>query len=205
MSSSSDPSPAATPNVGERLAGQEQRLRLLFHHLAGRAVRARIEADDLVQEVFLRVVTASGGLPPWERGEGPLWRFLAHLARNTVVDAARSIRAAKRSGREVALTRSDWSRAGPRASQLLAETAGPATRAVASETTQRLLARFQNLSPEHRRVIGLRQFEGLGARETARRMGRSESAIHSLYRRALAMWHQGLERSPDSGDESPAP
>ena len=195
MSSSRVPPEAADRGpdalLGERLASHEQRLRLLLAHLAGRAVRARIEPDDLVQEVFLRAVSTSGG-------------FLSRLARNTVVDAARSIRAAKRSGREVALARSDWSRAGPRASQILAETAGPATRAAAAETTGALVRRFRELSPEHRRVIGLRQFEGHSARETARRMGRSEAAVHSLYRRALAAWHDGLERSDASGDESGA-
>lgn len=192
-------------DIGTRLAAHQQRLRLLLCHLAGRAVRARIELDDLVQEVFLRAVTSASSLPDPEPGDAPLWRFLARLARNTVIDAARSIRAVKRSGNTVPLTRSDWSRAGPTASQILAQTAGPATRVIAGETSKLLLERFQSLAPEHRRVIGLRQFEGLSARETARRMGRSETAVHSLYRRALAAWESGLEESGDSeasGDES---
>ena len=41
-------------------------------------------------------------------------------------------------------------------------------------------------------MIGLRQFEGLSARATAQRMGRSETAVHSLYRRALAALEQAL-------------
>jgi len=201
---STTPTPAK--DIGVRLAAKQQRLRLLLCHLAGRAVRARIELDDLVQEVFLRAVSSEASLPAPEPGDAALWRYLARLARNTVIDAARSIRAVKRSGNTVPLARSDWSRAGPTASQILAETAGPATRLIAGETSKRLLLRFQSLAPEHRRVIGLRQFEGLSARETAKRMGRSETAIHSLYRRALAAWESGLERSPEdstsSGDES---
>ena len=54
---------------------------------------------------------------------------------------------------------------------------------------------FLRLLPEHRRVLGLRQFEGLDARSTAQRMGRSETAVHSLYRRALAAWAEQRERS----------
>jgi DNA-directed RNA polymerase specialized sigma24 family protein len=37
-------------------------------------------------------------------------------------------------------------------------------------------------------VIGLRQFEGLTAAQAGARMGRSEAAVHSLYRRALESW-----------------
>ena len=48
------------------------------------------------------------------------------------------------------------------------------------------------LSAEHRRVLGLRQFEGLSAEQAARRMGRSATAVHSLYRRALLAWEQAL-------------
>jgi len=174
-------------------------------------VRARVELDDLVQEVFLRAVTGARSLPAPEPGDAALWRYLGRLARNSVVDAARSIRARKRDGNTLPLNHSDWSRAGPSASQILAETAGPATRLIAGETSRRLLERFQTLAPEHRRVIGLRQFEGLSARESAARMGRSETAVHSLYRRALAAWESGLDTSGDDaprtsatpGDESP--
>ena len=43
--------------------------------------------------------------------------------------------------------------------------------------------------------------EALGAREAARRMGRSETAIHSLYRRALEAW-QGDRILQGFSDES---
>jgi len=189
---------------GLRLAAQESRLRLLLAHLAGHAVRARVELDDLVQEVFLRALSAPSGLParePETDGEESLWRFLVTLAKHAVIDAARAIRARKRDGAVVRLVRSDWSQvAGPRESELLAHTAGPATRVVASETSRRLRERYESLSPEHRRVLGLRQFEGLSARETARRMGRSETAVHSLYRRALGAWEAGLEGALTDGE-----
>ena len=67
-----------------------------------------------------------------------------------------------------------------------------------------MLARsFLALPPEHRRVLGLRQFEGLSAEEAAARMGRSAAAVHSLYRRALQAWQAGLEQNPGLRDESP--
>jgi RNA polymerase sigma-70 factor (ECF subfamily) len=184
-------------NPGERLSTQERRLRLLLLHLAGRAVRARVEPEDLLQEVYLRALAHPRGLPDFEPGEGPLFAILASTARHVVVDAARAIRAAKRAGRTERLQRSDWSRAG---SGPPAPGAGPVTAALGAETSRALAECFLALPGEYRRVIGLRQFEGLSARQTAERMGRSETAVHSLYRRALAAWEQALP--PGARDES---
>ena len=176
----------------QRLWAFEPRLRLLFAHLAGRKLRERIEADDLVQETFLRAL-ATANLPP----EGELWPFLVHLARHVAIDAARALRAQKRSCAEQRLARSDWSRAGPHESQVAAATRGPATRVAEAESLERLAAAYARLTPEHRRVIGLRQFEGLSAAEAGARMGRSEVAVHSLYRRALEAWESAASPSAD--------
>jgi RNA polymerase sigma factor (sigma-70 family) len=174
--------------LAQRLWRFEPRLRLLFAHLAGRKLRERIEADDLVQETFLRALGSVQSLPPESAGEAELWRFLVHLARHVAVDAARAARAQKRSGLEQRLARSDWSTAGPHESQIAARTRGPATRAAEAESLERLAGAYLELAPEHRRVIGLRQFEGLSAAQAGQRMGRSEVAVHSLYRRALEAW-----------------
>lgn len=180
--------------VGDRLAAQSARLRLLLHHMAGRAVRARVDPDDLVQEVLLRALTAPGGLPDAEPGDAALYRWLRRIARNTVVDVARAIRAGKREARFEPLARSDWSRAGLRASGLGDPGPGPATRVAAREEEERIERAFESLAPDHRRVIGLRQFEGLTAEEAGLRMGRSEVAVHSLYRRALLAWEAAAAR-----------
>jgi DNA-directed RNA polymerase specialized sigma24 family protein len=63
------------------------------------------------------------------------------------------------------------------------------------EETARLVAAYERLAPDHRRVLGLRRFEGLDAREAGRRMGRSEAAVHSLYRRALLAWEEAARRA----------
>jgi RNA polymerase sigma factor (sigma-70 family) len=189
-------SAAAREDEGSRLAAQEGRLRLLLAHLAGRAVRARVEIDDLVQEVWMRLLTHGGGLPPPDSGDERLWARTRIVARHAVVDAARAIRSQKRSGKVVRLARSEWSRAGAgndaRESRIPQPGSGPATRAAGAEDHRRILEAFERLTPEHRRVIGLRQGEGLSARETSARMGRGEAAVHSLFRRALAAWEQEI-------------
>ena len=174
----------------DRLSEQSQWLYFLFAHLAGSRVRAHVEIEDLVQEVFLRALAAPSGLPGEELGETALRRFLARIARNCVFDVLRTLRAKKRQGIEVRITHSDWSVSGVNRDQLTSDTIGPATRAVRSEEHSHLMAAFEKLSGVHRRVIGLRQFEGLSAAETGRRMGCSAVAVHSLYRRALKEWSE---------------
>lgn len=189
---------------GERLMAVEPRLRLLFTHLAGPAVRARVGIDDLVQETYLRALRTAA-LPA---ADAELYRYLLTVARHCVVDAVRVIRAQKRAGREVALVHSDWSVYGIKVSDVCAETLGPLSRVVQVEETARLHAAFESLEADHRRVIGLRQFEGLSAKEAGQRMGRSETAVHSLFRRALQAWELagraalGGESGGDSGRAS---
>jgi RNA polymerase sigma factor (sigma-70 family) len=204
-----DHAPREVGDDCERLAAQGERLRMLLMHLASRAVRSRFELEDLLQEIYLRAVTAPSGLPPAVPGDGELWRFLVVLARHTVIDAARSIRAGKRAGTPLSL---DATRSGRRpsahegrlASAILAKSAGPSTRAAAAESARALAAAFDALPAEHRRVIGLRRFEALPARAAAERMGRSETAVHSLYRRALETWEENLRRAGVLGGESDA-
>ena len=208
QSSGSGSDPGADPDaLGREIAAHGPRLRLLLAHQAGRAVRARVELDDLVQEVLLRAWIARASLPAEPAARR---RFLARLARNVVVDVARALRAAKRDAGHApvgSLDRSAWSSAGH---DPAARTAGPATLAIRGEDAGRILAAFEGLAPEHRRVIGLRQLEGLSARETAARMGRSEAAIHSLFRRALVEWERaggvfGETRGESDADSRPDP
>ena len=186
--------------LGERLVAQGCWLRLLLMHLAGRKLRQGVELEDLAQEVYVRAVAHQHLVPPEEPKDLPLRRLLARLARTTVIDAVRAVRAAKRgAGRTpVRLARSDWSHSGLLENLVAGVQPGPATEAGQWDEQAKLLAAFERLPGDQRRVLGLRQFEGVSAAEAARRMGRSEDAIHALYRRALDGWGAWL-RGPGSG------
>jgi RNA polymerase sigma factor (sigma-70 family) len=186
--------------LGARLAGHAPRLRLLMAHLCGRSIRSRVEIEDLVQEVFLRALSTPGELPAGDalpgEAEPAVFRYLAAIARHVVVDAARAIRSQKRGGGSEPRRLDSSSASGLHASSIALKSSGPATRAGRAELGRELVEAFWQLEPDHRRVLGLRQFEGLPAAECARRMGRSEVAIHSLYRRALSAWGVALGGDP---------
>ncbi|MCB1018569.1 MAG: hypothetical protein KDC27_01510, partial [Acidobacteria bacterium] len=115
---------------GSRLARCEGRLHLLCAHLAGSAVRSRVEVEDLVQEVYLRALADPCA---WPKDANALFRYLSVIARHVVIDVVRAARAAKRDGREEALDRSSWTRAGRTP---VAATPGPRTRAAGSEQSR---------------------------------------------------------------------
>lgn len=180
--------------LGARLWALEPRLSLLATHLAGNALRRRVEIADLVQEVFLRALAPGTRVPAAAEGEEALFRLLSTIARHTVIDAARALRAARRDGVVLRLDRSSWSSAGQAQNELAAALPGPPTRVAGLEAGRQAQSAFLGLDPEHRRVLALRRLEGLSAAETARRMGRSESAVHSLLRRALLAFDEALGR-----------
>lgn len=173
----------------ERIAALTGRLQLYVSHLTGPALRRRIDILDLVQDTQLRALRSEQAV----RLEGEdLWRFLRAIARSTVVDAARHARHLPRRAASLAPRGAESSSPGPLQAQRAAQP-GPRTLAATAEDERRLQAAFDGLTPEHRRVIGLRRLEGLSAVETGARMGRSETAVHSLFRRALAAWAEAAE------------
>jgi len=90
-----NPVGSTSPDLTSRLAALAGKLRLLVAGLTGRSLRARFEFDDFVQETFVHALNDPARLPA---NDAALDRHLALLARHVVIDAARSLRAAKREG-----------------------------------------------------------------------------------------------------------
>lgn len=182
-------------------------MRWVAVHCAGRALLRRLEVDDLVQEALLRAWQDRDRWPERDPNDAAFARWLALLVRHATIDAARASRARKRAAREERLEASDFSRSGIATRDLPAQTAGPATRAAVADTRLSLERAFLRLSGEHRRVIALRQFEGLSAADTAARLKRSEVAVHSLFRRALQAWEReaGHDFSAFGDESKPGP
>jgi RNA polymerase sigma-70 factor (ECF subfamily) len=149
------------------VASSEARLRAFAESRLGAALRSRFSADDVLQETYLRAFV---GLERFEwRGQGSFYRWLAAIAELAIREMARTA-ARLPEGVEVEAASCD---------------ASPSSGLRRDERFERLMAAFEKLSPEHRRVLRLARLEGLPVKAIARRMARSESAVRHLILRAL--------------------
>ncbi len=130
----------------------------------------RARAEDLCQEVFLKVVKASGG---WEeRARFQAWVYA--IARNLAVDEAR----------RAALRRSEPLDA-PAAAARASDDPGPDRGAAAALVRPKLEAALAALPPEQREVFLLREYAGLRFAEIAEVTQAPENTVKSRMRYAL--------------------
>ncbi len=153
-------------------------------------------ADDLLQEVFLRVHGRAHQIRDEERVAG--WVF--RIARNVVADHYRrgDGRDARRSAGDVALsplerTRGELElgrslRADPEAEELAAGDV---------RLAQWLAAVVERLPEHYREAIRLVELEGVPQREAAERLGLSRSGLKSRVQRGRALLRRELERCCD--------
>ena len=160
----------------DRLLEQVPWLRLLFAHMAGRGVRARVDIDDLVQEAVLRAYRVRETLPGDDEG---LRRYLMTIARNCVFDVLRAAR--RRSGPEShgRIERDEWTQIDDPA----AWTAGPATRVANLDRDQRLHAAFLETDDGHRQRFTFDEC-------TAERIDLEDQQIRACINTAIDLPHQ---------------
>ena len=142
-----------------------------------RRAPAGIEPDDVVQEVFLRVVRHLPSLRDTERLEA----WLYQIARNTLRDAMRARR------------RRD-SRTDPLEIDVPAEADGEDVRAAEAELAPCLTPMVARLAPPYRQAIELTSLHGLTQTDAARRVGVSVPGMKSRVQRAREQLKQMLLR-----------
>lgn len=161
-------------------AGDVERL---WHELSGpllayfqRQRAAAGDAEDLLQECFLRVVRGIGAVQDEDRLAG----WVKRIARNLVVDARRAERPA-----------ADPDEPAPEPA------APPAGEAGDSEDLERMVAgwiarRIADLPGPYRDVVRLFELEGVPQVEIAERLGLSRTAVKSRVRRGRALLRSAL-------------
>ena len=167
----------------EMVENFQHRLVSVMHHLVGNAE----EAEDLAQEVFLRVYRARKKYRP--RSKFSTWLFT--IANNLALNALRT----RQRKPAVPLNIHDSGPLGPRPAEQLvkAKTSSPSTRIQNVELVAIIRQALENLNERQRMAVLLNKFEDMNYSEIAEIMGMSSQAVKSLLSRARANLRQVLE------------
>ncbi len=149
-----------------------------FHGPVYRFIASRVQrpadAEDLTQLVFVKVLEA---LPRYEQRGVPFGGWLFRLARNTIIDHARTRH--DHADLEVVANRPT-------------DDPGPAAIVTRNEELDAIAIALRDLTDEQREAIELRFFAGLSAREAAEVMGNQEGTVRGLQFRAIAALRRSL-------------
>ena len=156
------------PKAFEALAADHREGLLSFIRTRlGRQLRARAEAEDILQETHLQAFDSIDRFE-W-RGERSFFKWTATIAEYVIRGLGRTSNADN-----VALDL-DPTDSGP----------SPSRAARREERFDRLETALESLPEDHRTVIRLARLEGLSTAEVARRMNRSPGAVRHLLLRGL--------------------
>lgn len=170
----------------ERLMRRHNRA---LYRTARAILRDDTEAEDVVQETYLRAFAALGGF----RGESALATWLTRIAAN---EALMRRRGRMREARVVTFDDGEGSFA---IANVADEARGPEMEALAGEVRALLERRIDALPDLYREVFVLRAVEELSVEETAAALGMPEATVRTRFFRARAMLRGSLERQLDAG------
>lgn len=144
------------------------RAMLFIQARLGPLLRAKVECQDVLQDAYL---AAHRDFESFDYADdGAFLRWLCRIIENRIRDLGDYHSAVKR--QPVALPKSDPT--------------GPLTALDRAEHRAKVRQALDALSDDHRQVLLMRFFEGLGAEEVGQRMGRTAGAVRKLTSRALA-------------------
>jgi RNA polymerase sigma-70 factor (subfamily 1) len=165
---------------------QRPRLIAHIHHRMGADLRRRIDAEDVLQETL---VSAFSQMRMTDLKDRDLFRWLCRIAEIRLIDMARHHRAAKRSTRRDVSAQApagNSSRTGAHLGDLLAASlTTPSGAAMRDEREAKLNALLAELPSGLREMLRLRFAEGLGSREIAEKLGKTDEAVRAAVSRAL--------------------
>jgi len=188
--------------LGALLESQRERLaHLLASRLTGR-LGARVDAADIIQDVFLE---ASRRMEDYLRApDMPFDEWVLFLATQRLHTVYRRHLGTKKrdARREVSLYERRPAQGSSRilAERLPGEIPTPSQRLARGEVCTRVRETLAGMEPAEREVITLRDFEELGNLEVARVLGVEESAASKRYRRAIRKLRALLARIPGMAD-----
>jgi RNA polymerase sigma-70 factor (ECF subfamily) len=171
--------------LGQLLERFRSYLLLLARTQIGNRLQGKVDAEDIVQEVFLEAHRHFGQLRGHSAGEVAVWLrqilagTLANLVRRYWRTHRRNIRLEQ--DLEQDLEQSSLLLDGG----LVAQQSSPSQQATRRENAVLLADALEHLPEDYRDVLVLRHLEGLTFSQVALRMGRSLEATKKLWARAL--------------------
>jgi RNA polymerase sigma-70 factor, ECF subfamily len=158
-----------------------------------RSVRDVSRAEEILQEVFLRVVQRSGEF----RGHSKFSTWLYTIARNQCIDHSRKM-AYRRHASLDAPSRSSDDEHGPTLlDRVAAKTHGSDREAIGRQLKEAIARAIEDLPDQQREVFLMRQVQNLAFKEIAVVVGTSENTVKSRMRYALERLQEALAEYED--------
>lgn len=155
-----------------------RRLAVLVHYRLSAELRASLEIDDVLQEVFFRAFRDIGKFE--YRSPGSFMNWLSKIAGHVIVDLARFHGRQQRAVENVPFR----SESNPRGPQPV-DSMTPSRILRENEEVDTLIGKLSALPGDYREAILLAKVEGLSTAEVAERMGKSREAAALLVHRAV--------------------
>ncbi len=179
--------------VSKLLAAYHSALRARAEARLDRSLRAKVEPEDILQDVYFQVVRQIGHFEG--RSPDSFFNWVLTILDNRLINARQAARRQRcdiaREIRPQALKGTDscWNLL----DRVYADSRTPSRVVRRDEAIGALLACMSRLTDAHRRVLRLRFLEELSVREAAERLGRSEDAVVALTRRALICLRESMD------------
>jgi len=179
----------------ELVTNYQPRLQRILQHLVGE----RDVADDLVQDVFLRVYRARKTYLPGAKFSTWIFRIANNVASNAVRDRSRrrEYQMVDFSGSQAAIPAMDQIAVASSSSM-------PVRKLEGTERAEMVRQALNSLSERQRMALLLSKFEGLSYQEIADAMGMTTKAVRSLLSRSRENLRQILQPYMDSGVQPPS-
>ena len=172
--------PGAFETLVERY--QNRLLRIMFHLVGNRE-----EAEDLCQEVFLRIYRARKGYRPRAKFSTWLYTIANNLALNHLRSKGRNL------GIQFGGTAANSQAVAAIAQQLIGREGTPSTQMRQAELADLVRSALSVLNEDQKLAVLLNKFEEMSYAEIADVMGRSQAAVKSLLARARNQLREHLE------------
>ena len=188
---------AADPDaLSEYLELHRAQLTAFIERKLGPALRAKIEPDDLIQEVHME---CHRSLAEIDLGDREPFSWLCQVAERRIIDAHRHFFGAQKrdAGREVSLGKPVGDASQALIHLIAASITSPSKAFSRGQREFRLLEAMDQLPEDARKAIELRYGQGLPTKEVASELGKSDGAVRVLLTRTLKKLQEIL--SEDEG------